>query len=41
MDVCKHVDPVAEYDFFLHCASIWRKLKGYDPRQPAPKGAVA
>jgi hypothetical protein len=33
MEVCKHADPVAEYVFFLYCAAIWRKLKGYDPRQ--------
>lgn len=39
MDVCKHADPVAEYEFFLHCAAVWRKLKGYDPRQTAPASA--
>ena len=33
MEVCKHADPAAEYDFFLHCAACWRKQKGYDPRR--------
>jgi hypothetical protein len=33
MHVCKHADPVGEYEFFLHCAAAWRKIKGYDPRQ--------
>ena len=33
MEVCKHADPCAEYDFFLSCAAIWRRLKNYDPRQ--------
>jgi len=33
MDVCKHADPVGEYEFFLHCAAAWRGIKKYDPRQ--------
>lgn len=34
MEVCKHEDAPAHYDYFLHCAAIWRHLKSYDPRQP-------
>jgi hypothetical protein len=33
MEVCKHGDPAAEYEFFLHCAAVWRKQKSYDPRR--------
>lgn len=31
-EVCKHPDPAGEYEFFLHCAAIWRRVKSYDPR---------
>ena len=34
MEVCKHADAPGEYDYFLHCAAVWRHLKSYDPRQP-------
>ena len=33
MEVCKHADPAGEFEYFLHCAAIWRRIKGYDPRQ--------
>jgi hypothetical protein len=33
MEVCKHADPAGEYNFFLHCAAVWRKQKNYDPRR--------
>lgn len=33
MEVCNHENAPAHYDYFLHCAAIWRHLKFYDPRQ--------
>lgn len=39
MEVCKHPDPVGEFEYFLHCAAIWRRLKGYDPRQSVKEAA--
>ena len=32
IEVCKHDDPVGEYEYFLHCAAVWRRIKKYDPR---------
>lgn len=41
MEVCKHEDAPGEYEYFLHCAAVWRKLKGYDPRQTEPQKEAA
>lgn len=41
MEVCKHADAGGEYEYFLHCCAVWRKLKGYDPRQAAPHTEAA
>jgi hypothetical protein len=40
MEVCKHPDPAGEYEFFLHCAAAWRKVKQYDPRQREARAAA-
>jgi hypothetical protein len=32
MEVCKHDDPAGEFEFFRHCAAVWRYVKDYDPR---------
>jgi hypothetical protein len=35
MEVHKHDNLVAEWEFFRACCAIWRKIKNYDPRRGA------
>jgi hypothetical protein len=37
IDVIKHPDARDQYEFFRHCAAVWRHLKDYDPRRAAPR----
>jgi hypothetical protein len=33
MEVCKHADLVAEWEYFKAACTLWRHIKGYDPRR--------